>query len=240
MTATVGGGLRAAPDHAVVVPWRAGCSWRDRAWQWVRPQYEAALPGWEIVEATLPDDQPWSTSRALMENLAGDIVVMSGADCWSPGLAEAVAAVEAGAVWAMPHTLVHRLTLSASKRVYGGATFDSLTEDHWLEKPYKGIKGDGICVVRRETFEEIPQDIRFTGWGRHGRAWRDAMTTFHGDPWRGSAPLYHLWHPPQERPSRMGTSAANEQLYARYKAARGDKPAMRVLIEEARACLSRS
>lgn len=63
-------------------------------------------------------------------------------------------------------------------------------------------------------------------------SWSDALTTLHGHPWRGDAPLFHLWHPPQERISRQVGSQENQALRRRYLKASNHPDKMRAIIKE--------
>lgn len=211
----------------VLVPWQGGCIHREDAWRWVRERYEAL--GWPICVSELKGE--WSKAAAVMERapVCADIVVIADADCWCEGTPQAVQAVIDGAEWAVPHTQVRRLTHAATRDVLAGA--DPVGQPT-IEPPYRGVKGGGIVVVRRKTLLEVPFDRRFVGWGKTDRAWRDAMQTLVGEPWRGTVDLTHFWHPPQPRVGRIGSSPANERLYARYRAAKGDRARMRELVDE--------
>jgi hypothetical protein len=97
---------------AVIVPWRAGCEHRERAWAWVQARYAAVHPAWPLIVAPCPPG-PWVKAAAVMPAALAtddDVLIIADADVWCDGLAEAVAAVEAGRSWAMPHLEVHRLT----------------------------------------------------------------------------------------------------------------------------------
>lgn len=165
---------------------------------------------------------------------AGAVVVVADADVWCDGISAAVAAVEAGAPWAIPHDLVHRLSETGTAAVLAGA--------HWrgqpvCQQPYPGVMGGGIVVARRETLLEAPLDPRFVGWGQEDESWAVALTALAGPPWRGAAPLLHLWHPPQPRLDRRRGSTGGWNLRRRYLRARRDPAAMRQLLDEARHAL---
>lgn len=187
--------------------------------------------GWPVVEALAPAG-PWVKAAAVMpavEASAADVMVVADADVWCDGLAKAVDAVVQGAVWAIPHGRVCRLTESASEAVEAGA---SPSRDDVEQPPYRGVPGGGIVVIPRASVLEVPLDPRFVGWGGEDHSWGYALRTLLGSPWRGSAPLWHLWHPPQPRLSRRIGSAENDALHLRYAAARRNPAAMRALIDE--------
>ncbi len=157
-----------------------------------------------------------------------DIIVVADADVACDGIQTAVEAVEAGAAWAVPHSRVHRLTEAATEAVLAGGQLEGDTVD----RPYFGHPGGGLVVLPRTHYEACPIDPRFAGWGHEDDAWAIALTTMHGEPWRGTAPLWHLWHPPQERPSRREGSPESKALFRRYRHASRDVLRITALLEE--------
>jgi hypothetical protein len=220
-------------DVAVVVPLHGDCPYRERAWKWVRARYAERHPDWKVVEARL-DAEPWCKAQAVNPAVAEcdlEIVVISDADVWTDGLGVAVAAVEAGAPWAIPHTQVHRLDETGTAAVLAGAD--------WVDQPlaqraYKGIEGGGVAVAPREVLTSVPLDERFVGWGQEDECHALALRTLAGKPWRGRAALVHMFHPPQPRMTRRRGSEESWELRKRYFAAAKDPSALRALIEESR------
>lgn len=218
---------------AVVVPFRGGCPSRERAWRWVRDRYADRHPDWEVVEAGAPGG-PWCKAAAVnhaVDEVDAEIVIQADADCWTDGLPEAVAAVESGAPWAIPHTMVYRLTEDATGRVLAGADW---RDQPLAQRPYRGIAGGGFVVASRDALRAVPLDARFIGWGQDDEAHSIALNALLGPPWRGTAPLIHLWHPPQERMTRRRGSQESWNLRRRYARAKDDPAAMSALIEESR------
>ena len=153
---------------------------------------------------------------------------------WSQETPEAIAAVEAGAAWAVPHIGVSRLTETATAAVLAGLHPDRLPPEALEEPPYRAHLGGGIVVIRRDVYEQVPLDPRFIGWGREDDSWGVALKTLIGKPVHLRGRLWHLWHPSQPRPDRKHGSEANEALYQRYLAANHSPARLRALIEEAR------
>lgn len=219
----------------IIVPFRAGCGHRERAWSWVRSRFQ--VEGWGVVEAPAPDG-PWCKGAAVnpaVEESTADIIVVVDADVWTSGLERAVYAVAAGlADWAAPHDTVHRLDEVGTRVFMEGGTPTTLAE-----RTEKGaaVWGGGVLVGRRETLLEVPFDEGFVGWGHEDQAIAVALRCLYGEGWRGDADLIHLWHPPQERLARHKGSHASWTRYLRYRKARHDPEAMRALLEEGR-CLS--
>ena len=214
---------------SVVVPWRPDGAERDAAWAWVASMWGKCYPDWQLVVGR-GGDGPWCKATAVAEGLAdatGDILVVADADCWTDGVEAAVRAVEAGAAWAIPHHLVHRLTAAATADVLRGLPLGGRT----VQRPYPGYPGGGITVVRRDVYAEVPLDPRFLGWGQEDESWAHALTVLAGRPWRGTAPLWHLWHPPQPRRSRRWGSTESRRLYERYRAAAAPDDVRALLAE---------
>jgi hypothetical protein len=78
-------------------------------------------------------------------------------------------------------------------------------------------------------------DHRFVGWGQEDQAWAIALKCLFGNPWRSqNGPLWHLWHPPQERMSREKGSLSSWDLYSSYRRLAANQKGMEELLAEAR------
>jgi hypothetical protein len=240
-----------ATDIECIVPWRAGCPDRERAWDWLQPR----LPYPLRVGA---GGEPWVKAEAVNPEIAAasaEVLIVCDADVWCPGLELAVDAVEQGAPWALPHDSVHRLSADGTKAFLAPASEperERLREDcrnapvrrkrrtkpglpqAWdvCQAPYEGIAGGGCLVARRELLLDCPLDPRFVGWGQEDQCWGWALRTMYGTPVRVRAPLVHLWHPPQRRKSRVIGSDENWALRRRYHQALDHPRLMRALLEE--------
>lgn len=225
----------------VVVPFRGGCPHRERAWRWVQERYRSIHPEWEVVEAPAPEG-PWCKGAAInpaVEASEAEIVIQADADCWTDGLADAVAAVEAGAAWAVPHSKVFRLSEQGTEAVLGGADWKAAyrAEGGAVQRPYEGFLGGGFVVARPDVLRAAPIDLRFRSWGNEDESHALGLNALFGAPWRGEADLLHLWHPQPPRLNRRRGSKESWDLRCRYFKVRNDPDAMRALLEEAR-CLS--
>ena len=220
---------------SVIVPWQPGCPHREASWRYIKEWFRINAPSsWQIIEAQ-HDSQPFNKAQAIREGFAksfGKIVVVHDSDLFSPGLFEAVNLVSKRHAWAIPHTLVYRLTPEATKHVLDGKPWEQHYETTH-EKPYKGVIGGGVVVLKRDLFEKCPPDNRFVGWGGEDEAWGYALRLVSNqNPARGKAPLIHLWHPPQERLTRAYGSLESKQLIDRYRQASRRRAAMFNLINE--------
>lgn len=232
----------AEPSVSVLVPWRET---PDRAPQWafLRERWAARFPDWQIVEGSCGDG-PWRKAVAVADALSradGDVIVMADADVWTDGVAEAVQVVESGrARWAVPHYQLRRLSQAATDWTLRHGEFplgykatDDEGRDIYIhdQRPYVGFAGGGMVVLTRDLYREAPLDPRFEGWGQEDEAWRCALRVLSGKEWRGTADMWHLWHPKPERMSRYVGNAAGRMLLQRYQRAR-DGARMRALIAE--------
>lgn len=220
----------------VVVPFRGGCPHRDAAWAWARQRWHSL--GWTVTEAPAPPG-PWIKAAAVtpaVEVSTADVVVIADADVWCDGTPAAVDVVHAGAPWAAPHTTVRRLTEASTQQLLAGADLQHFHRlEDLTEKPYHGQAGGGIVVVRRDVYLDCPLDPRFVGWGQEDESYELAMSVLHGQPWRGDATLWHLFHPPQKRRSRGVGSDASLRIFKHYKVAARSPQRMRALVDEAKA-----
>ena len=220
----MGGGHRVS----VVIPWRGGCPHREAALGWVLARWRAAGHKPVVGETSTG---PWCKARAVADALsraAGDVLVVADADVWCDGIGDAIAAVLAGAPWAVPHGQVHRLDQAATATALAGCALAGRLD----QPPYRGFEGGGLSVLPRSLYDQVPLDPRYRGWGQEDESWALALRTLAGAPWRGTAPLYHLWHPPQDRESRRWGSPDARSLYRRYLAATGRPAVMRALLAE--------
>lgn len=219
----------------VIVPWQPSNIGRERAWTWVRSLLVDRHPSWQIVEAT-DGGEPWSKSEAIMRaavDAPDGVLVLHDADSFTDGLAAAVEHVDAHGGWAVPHERVHRLSEAATASLLAGRQFSM---QDCATRPYRGLAGGGIVVIRRADLLRVPFDPRFRGWGGEDSSFGHAAKWLIGEPWRGTTPLVHLWHPPAERHSEREGSLNNRTLQLRYLDARR-REVVQHLVHEARAAL---
>lgn len=218
---------------SVLVPYRPDGGCRDRAWEWVRRWWARQHPRWQIVEGACPDG-PWVKALAVADALARadhDLLIVADADVVCGGVRAAVNAVWDGAPWAVPHGRVHRLSEEATAQVLAGA--DPVAALGGLaRKPYTGVEGGGLVVLTRDAYRTSPLDPRFAGWGSEDESWALAMGCLLGKRWRGTEPLWHLWHEPMPRLNSHVGSAESRALHVRYQMASRNRASMRRLVAE--------
>lgn len=218
----------------VIVPWRGGCAYRERAWTWVQRQYRRL--GITVVRADYENTLPWCKALAVMpcvRRAADDVVAIADADVWSEGIVSAMRAITCGvAMWSMPHNKVLRLTEEVTAMFLRDDAAWTRATPTYERRPYVGVPGGGVVVAHRDTLLEVPLDSRFKGWGQEDEAFGYALRTLCGEPWRAGHDLIHLWHPRQPRLSDRRGSVEGWELYKRYAMAIGDRETMRSLIQE--------
>lgn len=223
---------------AVLVPWKPGCPWREKAWTWVQGRYAEQHPDWELITGTT-DVDGFSRTQAILDARSktdADVLVIADADVWTDGLPAAVDHVSSNG-WAIPHLLIHRLAESSTLRVLGGAEWHGQqlsTDNPQDSRPYRGHEAGTLLVIEADAFDIAPPDPRFVGWGQEDDAWAIALRTVIGSPWRGNADLVHLWHPAEPRRNRVTGNDENRALLRRYQQANHRREQMADLIEEAR------
>jgi glycosyltransferase involved in cell wall biosynthesis len=185
---------------SVLVPYRQESPERARIWDFLRSCYERRFPAWEIVTAQGPEG-PFCRTGALgdaAQQARGDIFVCVDADVWCEGLDEAVQKVAAGATWVDPAAEhVVRLTEAATAEVLAGGAFPAAGSS---APGHRRVACGGIVALSRAAFLRCPPDRRFVGWGAEDHAWAADLARAYGPATSGvRAPLYHLWHPPNQR-----------------------------------------
>jgi hypothetical protein len=211
-------------DIAVLIPFGNGTPWRRKALDYTRSWYAENLEGARILMGH--SSGAWckadAVANALSRSSGEEILLIADADSVTPGVKQAVRAVQDGAAWAVPHLKVYRMSQEATTEIYQGAAPGSLTgQNRWLDQsPYKGYEGGGITVLRREVYLDCPLDPAFRGWGQEDEAWAMALNGLYGPPWRGKAPLYHLWHEKPVRLTRYAGSAASLARLQEYRETR--------------------
>ena len=221
---------------SVLVPFRGDGGHRDAAWRWVASWWAGRHPGWQVVAGSGPDG-PWCKALAVADALSradADVLVVADADVVTDGVAEAVAAVEGGAPWAVPHGWVPRLWEAATRLVYSGVPWQQAEQVGGLHRGiYQGVAGGGMAVLRRADYQRCPLDPRFAGWGQEDDSWYLALLTLVGKPVRWTEPLVHLWHEPAGRLNQHVGSAESHALHVRYQyAAKAGREAMAALVAE--------
>lgn len=215
----------------VIIPWQARCPYRQLALDWIENAYDSLL--FDVVLGELDPDREWCKAdavRVALDKSTADYIVIADADCWTFHLGTAIDMLP-DVPWAMPFRDVHRLSPEAtSVALQTGELTGKLHQ-----RPYLGVPGGGMMALSRENYERVPLDPRFRGWGQEDESWGAALAAVLGKGWRGTEPLYHLWHPPQPRQNRAVGSEESRHLRNLYLKARRFPDQMDDLLTVARA-----
>lgn len=220
--------------------------WDDRTTDPARHAALSYVLGWwssigvKVIVATgramcADGEVRWSKGASVIEGARQaetTYVAMADADVIyrdEAPIRHALAALRVGAHWVVPHQHVARLSKLGSEAV----TRDAL-QPHHADRGYthRGMAGGGVVILRRTDLLRVPPDPRFIGWGNEDEAWAMALVTLLGRCTRGSADLYHLWHPRAPRISPWVGNEAGAALVARYRAAKNRPGLMRALLAE--------
>lgn len=228
----------------VLIPWydQPGVDDRKRVLEFVLNWWHKRHPRWNVIVGSMGSDEgPWRKGLAVrraLQKSSSEIVVVADADVVCDGVEQACDEVQALRTgWAVPHRLVYRMTEDATGMLIGDGRYPPLVAPGVVSPDfgeiYSGKAGGGLVVLPRLMLDEVPIDARFAGWGQEDLSWGRALTMIGGHPWRGLAPLLHLWHQPQDRISRGVGSVDNYDLWQQYQQC-GNMPAMLDLVDHAR------
>lgn len=203
---------------------------REHVREWVTARYNRLHPGWTVTQAECPTAR-WSKGAAanpVLLTSEADVIVLADADSYvdSRVLSRAVEAVAGGSHgWAVPFTVVKRITRADTRRILDGDPVPRPT----LERHARALPGGGIVVASREAWRTVNGvDPRFNGWGGEDACLGYTLTALVGAPWTPPpAALWHLWHPAARRP----TQTTND-LWNRYRRARCQSGALAQIVKE--------
>jgi hypothetical protein len=177
---------------AVLVPWRAGDPWRERAWRYVEQRWCAM--GWPVV--TGGTTQVGTFNRAAARNEAAravdwDVGIFADADVFVRDREQVEPAVVLAAATdrlTLPFEDYTPLTEAETGALLAGV-LPELPSRHPEPDPSVG----GGVIVTRDLWERLGGfDEAFVGWGFEDSAFYTAA----GGGLRTPGELWHLWHPP--------------------------------------------
>lgn len=216
----------------IILPYAGNSVYRGSALSYVRSRWEDL--GFNVIVGET--DEPFSKARAVHDALkssTADVIVVHDADSWSDATTRAITAVEENtALWVVPFRTVRRLDEESTRGVYEGADIGG----RLLRPVHRMVPGGGICVVRREDYDDAPLDPRFVGWGHEDECWGLALRFVLGPPVIMGDILWHLYHEPADK------SHTPEKKYSRYlrnvyTRARRKPSEMETLLDQARQLL---
>lgn len=219
---------------SVLVPYRPGESWRDRAWltissAWAETGYEV------IVESPGPGAHPGEFNHPLAINAArrrasGDVLVVADADtAWDPldWVERAARLIESGiSHWVLPSEYWQLSAAQTQARLTTGMWVDDESRAEWVGH---GVSWSGIVMVAAWAFDEVGgYDERWEWWGSDDAAFSKCMGTIVGPATRLPGRCLHHWHPrPSEHHYGHERHVQQHELQMLYDRADGDPDAMR-------------
>lgn len=231
---------------AILAPYRSGPEDRARLWDFAKTRWQNDHPDWPITEAPGPVAGPFNRAAAINEaaEKAGkwDVALIVDTDTLCDPDAARTAVKLATTTAAIVVAGDERIMLSktGTRKVLGGYR-GSWSVGEMVERVYAGGKEcSAVVAVSRKLWDQVGGfDPLFVGWGFEDVAFRIACETLSGQHMvKLSSELFHLWHTTShENNARTETYKANEARCDRYRAARWNPDALRVLIDEARTAL---
>lgn len=192
---------------------------------------------WEMMESISPTlgwapAEPWIKANAVadaLEHSQAEWIIVTDGDVWCENMATFIDdTMRHENQWGIPHRSIDRLDASSTSRVLNGGAWGGN-----LAKPsYRSVPGGGTVMLRREMYNQVPMDPRFVGWGYEDECWGLALMTMFGEPYRGSDPMWHLWHPPAPPKTGRVSSAESRELRQRYHQAAYKTKLMSQLLAE--------
>lgn len=225
----------------ILVPRRDDNGPRDALWEWCRGWWEREQSHMPIFEGYHEDglfNRSAAVNRAAA--LAGDwdvaVIIDSDVVCDAQRVKDAVRLAHETGSLVLPHDERRDLNDAGTKLVMSGYKGNW---DRYVHRRYSAANGhpsvSSVVVVPRRLWDEIGGfDETFRGWGYEDTAFAAAAETF-GGIIRMPGEVWHFWHP-TAREGKRGTPAwsHNSSRGQRYRAAIGDKDAIRALQAEAR------
>lgn len=234
--------------EVILVPRRDDNGPRDALWDgFVKPWWEREQSHMPIIEGYHVDglfNRSAAVNRAA--ELAGDwdVATIIDADvlCDPNRVKEAVALAHKSGSMVLPHTRRRDLSQRVTDLVVRGLETPDASP-RWIDRhvrhTYSAENGhpsvSSVVVVSRRQWDMIGGfDESFRGWGYEDTAFAAAAETF-GGILRLEGDVWHLWHP-TAREGKRGTESwsRNSAKGQRYRAAIGDRDAIRALQAEGR------
>lgn len=221
---------------AILVPRRADGGHRDRLWDFARKRWETDFPDWPIIEGhhnTGPFDRSAALNTAAREASDWDVAVVIDADVLANRDAARTAVDVAAATGRMvvSHNERVMLTREGTKKVLAGYT-GSWRARGIEERTYTDSVSCCVAIPRKLWDLVGGFDERFSGWGYEDTAFEITAETLSGETLiRLTSELFHLHHAVSPEAGKDApTRKVNAERLAQYRAARGDREAIRRLI----------
>lgn len=219
------------PPARIAIPWRPQPS-RIDAFERVVAWYRTNLPGVPLTTVDT-DDEVFvlaACRNAAMREAAPDEVVVIGDADTIPERGPLLEAIRAAAVSDrvhLPYDEYRWLGRTGTADVAAGVPLDECRVEQFVQTACSGV----YVATPRVWESHGGQDEGFRGWGFEDAAWFEAHRTLVGaPPQRHMGRVYALHHVAAERAGER--YEANVARMERYRAAAGDRDAMRLLVDQ--------
>lgn len=216
----------------VLIPYRAGCEWRERSLDTVAGWWETICPDWPV---RVVDDEgdPFSRGCSLnagVEASDADVFVCADGDLLI-GRSHVREAVELAQTPGLvqPFRRLDWYAEAATRRLWSAPweAYDGTAQPIYSwgtdDVPLVG----GINVLSRQTWEQAGGWLPgFRGWGHEDVAFEAQCSTLAGPTRRTGGVAAHLFHQPRTGGYR-DAEGDNNDLAVKVMAAAGDPVAMR-------------
>jgi len=225
----------------ILVPRRAGVRDRDRLWEFARAWWANDHPNWRIVEGH-HNDGPFNRGAAI--NTAArdagnwDVAVIIDSDViiGAAEVRDGVALARRTNRMVLGYDVRIHLQARGTKQVLGGFRGDWTKLGHREREHALALTPCSSCViVSRALWDRTGgYDERFVGWGWEDVAFRVTCETLtRAEMLKMHGTLFHLWHMrSDENHASEITFMRNRMRGTRYRAARFDIDALRLLLNE--------
>jgi hypothetical protein len=222
----------------IVVPYRADRGHRDKLWGFCKARWRERHPDWRIYEGASPEG-PFNRAAAVNDAVARATVDRPD---WTAALiidADVVCDPQACESAIATATQTGRMVVAHDRRVMVNRDgTDRILRDYtgpwdqprFVERVWHDSVSCAVAVTRQLWDEVGGMDPAFVGWGYEDSAFEECAVAAAGPYLRVSAQTFHLWHKTSpEAADRAPTKAANWERLQLYRAASGDREALRAL-----------
>jgi hypothetical protein len=225
----------------VLIPWRGGDNRREYLWDLTR--YWLEKLDWPIFTGDFVDgrnsnefNRGGSINTAAREAGDWDVALIGDADTYQDPDAAYAAAEIAASSGDLVVPWSERLKLSnIGTEIFGklGPTQVFLRHRDVTDKTSRD-GGGATIIVPRSAWDVVGGfDESHLGYGNEDLAFMAAIETLVAKPTRVQGRALHLWHPTRKGVGTLkAATRPNQELWDRYRAARGDARAMRALLDE--------
>lgn len=218
-----------------VIPWRPnGDKWRKRAQQWQVRQFERLGLPYAIAPDPV-ENGPFSVSRSMNHYLLNnkhDFIAFGADHVPSIEVFRRTQEQLKTVPYYHPYSRTWDLSEDSTLAVLNGS-MEAVLSNRRLTYAGKVDFCTGLVAMRYETWQAVPYDNNFKGWGYEDTAQREAMRTLFGSRAAGKETLIGLYH--EKGSVRNPYTVANRDRFMNeYRPRFGKRDEMEALMVEVR------